>query len=702
MSFLWIAFAAAGLAVFALVLVECARVLRSVRRCAVGTKAQWKAAIRTWMAANRALRSARRAARKGPATRMTVVIEKEQDVETAHQEARNAGDAIRKGVDEHAVELRKRREKPLSEATAGLKKFSMRLTELALAEVTSAKVLGIAGPPLLMVLTLIQIRYYAHFEFNVQGYLSGYSAADLVLSLLQALVVLLSAFGAVIVAIAFVLPWSVLQLIRIFDRRRAAVASALADSFFALSYRSTKWSRLALLLLGDTSAAPASEPGGAGEDGRFSRPSDDTPPNPATELGGAAENRPFRRLVEPAIDITGRCGSKLIRKGADGTATSLSSFSWVSATIVFLLVCAGSIWFEPPYRAYSTCHGTRATRVILDPPLRGIDSFTKIGQIGAHVFIVPFDECGPAGESRAAEAEESGTAEHATAGDDESGTEENGSGSGATGETDDSGGDAAGIATDESAVPGFTNFADRTLDVVFGSIGDRLDFLSKFNHVLIRPGGSSKSLKLPTDVAVVPVGRVLCMYEGRGDGKEPGICGPPPRHDEGTGISLVYRQTDNTWVLIVSSEVPIESDDEWQVDERQVKGEIEEKLCGGRAAISSEPILFGRGDAALADEQRAQEVIKAFLGKPKLQGANLHALGLASGDGDHRYNKNLSTRRAEVVVAEVKKLGGREPTKASWGENHLTNGVANSRSVRLIGCLPEAEAAGDGADETNQ
>lgn len=690
MSFLWIAFAAAGLAVFALVLVECARVLRSVRRCAVGTKGQWKAAIRAWMAANRALRSARRAARKGPATRMTIVIEKEQDVETAHQEARNAGDAIRKEVDEHAVRTAERREKPLSEATAGLKKFSMRLTELALAEVTSAKVLGIAGPPLLMVLTLIQIRYYAHFEFNVQGYLSGYSAADLVLSLLQALVVLLFAFGAVIVAIAFVLPWSVLQLIRIFDRGRAAVASALADSFFDLSYRSTGWSRLALLLLGDTSAAPASEPGGAGEDGRFSRPSDDTPPNPATEPGGAAENRgsqnrPFRRLVEPAIDITGRCGSKLIRKGADGTAKSLSSFSWVSATIVFLLVCAGSIWFEPPYRAYSTCHGTRATRVILDPPLRGIDSFTKIGQIGAHVFIVPFDECGPAGESRAAEAEESGTAEHATAGDDESGTEENGSGSGATGETDDSGSGALAVQ-----------------DVVFGSIGDRLDFLSKFNHVLIRPGGSGKLPKPPTDVAVVPVGRVLCMYEDRGDGKESGICGPPPRHDEGTGISLVYRQTDNTWVLMVSSEVPIESDDEWQVDERQVKGEIEEKLCGGRAAISSEPILFGRGEAALADEQRAQEVIKAFLGKPKLQGANLHVLGLASGDGDHRYNKNLATRRAEVVAAEVKKLGGREPTKASWGENHLTNGVANSRSVRLIGCLPEAEAAGDGANETNQ
>lgn len=147
MSFLWIAFAAAGLAVFALVLVECARVLRSVRRCAVGTKAQWKAAIRTWMAANRALRSARRAARKGPATRMTVVIEKEQDIETAHQEARNAGDAIRKEVDDHAVELRKRRGEPLSEATAGLKKFSMRLAGLALTEVTSAKVLGIASGP---------------------------------------------------------------------------------------------------------------------------------------------------------------------------------------------------------------------------------------------------------------------------------------------------------------------------------------------------------------------------------------------------------------------------------------------------------------------------------------------------------------------------------------------------------------------------
>ena len=54
----------------------------------------------------------------------------------------------------------------------------------------------------------------------------------------------------------------------------------------------------------------------------------------------------------------------------------------------------------------------------------------------------------------------------------------------------------------------------------------------------------------------------------------------------------------------------------------------------------------------------------------------------------------------------VPDLDPRDPSRKlrehSWGETHLTNGVANSRSVRIVGCRSEAGAAEDSSDSSDQ
>lgn len=659
--------AAVGLALaVVLLVVECAGLVRFVRRCDADTKKKWKAAILSLRAASRGLRAARRAG-DGEA-----VVEGRLAVTHGREDARKACGDVREKVGVQAAELQERRREQLVGATADLVKFVLRdLMTATWSTVSGRATLTAAGAVLLLVLFSIQLLYYAHFDFSVLQYLADYSMPALLQSLLQVSVLLVLAPLLLTASVVLAPPLAGLLLIRGVDGIRAAAANALARLLFAACRRWATCSQLALPLL-DAPAVSASENGG-GQDGK---------------------DRPVRRLVSPSISFVRDYGSKLlIRKdgndGNDLTTSRLSSFAWSLVAILFLFSCAVAVWVEPRYRAHAACEGPRTTRVVLDPPLQDEASFTKIGSIGGHVFIVS-ESCGlppkagaagnvgksERGQSQAAgeDVQQVRVAVSAKGGGDRSIVDDTSEPEQQEVGTDD--GEPALLATLKALealaarVPG--------LQYVFDQVQVRLPFLSPSARI----AGHS------TGVTVVPLGRVLCMYDVHEDRPNESVaCGPRPRPgDAGSRIS-VHQTTDNTWTIVLPPDVRM--DGEWRL-----KAEIARRICAGGAAEISEPVLFERGEATPEDEPAAKAIIEAFLNKPELQSVKLHVLGFASGDGNRRYNENLAQRRAEAVARDVRKLDpDRKLDKDSWGETHLTNGVANSRAVRIVGCRPPAPEA---------
>lgn len=436
MSFLQIAISAGGLAVLVLVLVEGAGLLRRVRRCPVDKKRRWKEAIDALKRATTHRRRSRKGATGG------VIVGKELDVGNEWKTVRDAGRAVRGAVMDQADELSKKRKEKIDAGTGRLKRLRNRLHGATLTVVEQRGVMAIASSLLFMVLASIHILYYSYFDFNVMEYLPGYSLPAIMLSLLQVLVLLLLASLFLIFAIVVASPWAVLQLARICYGIRAAAAKALASSFFTLCHYSMTCGRLASLLLDDTPAASARKPAAP------------------TKSVSSAVSRTIRRLSPRQKKTDGAEADS--RGGIVDPAMSLLLL------FLFACACAVFIWFEPQYRAYATCYGAHSTRVVIDPPLGNAADFTKIGQIGEHVFLVPFGACGRSVP-------------------------------------------ATPVPTDPKDRNDGTGGLAQVLDgyrYVIDSIRDRMRFLRD-----IISGRRNEPLKQSDDVTVVPVNRVLCMYE---------------------------------------------------------------------------------------------------------------------------------------------------------------------------------------------
>lgn len=128
--------------------------------------------------------------------------------------------------------------------------------------------------------------------------------------------------------------------------------------------------------------------------------------------------------------------------------------------------------------------------------------------------------------------------------------------------------------------------------------------------------------------------------------------------------------------------------------EQRVNAEIGQYLrrkgvvCPGTWAISR-PVLFRRGVAdVVADRRVDEESIRRFMEWPAVQRApKIYVFGFASADGPSGANDILARQRAQTVKAAVR---DHEPAKDIkkyvLGENHLTQGVANSRSARIVAC----------------
>lgn len=137
-------------------------------------------------------------------------------------------------------------------------------------------------------------------------------------------------------------------------------------------------------------------------------------------------------------------------------------------------------------------------------------------------------------------------------------------------------------------------------------------------------------------------------------------------------------------------------------DERRVKAEIGRYLkeknvpCSGRWAISR-PVLFRpRVGAEVADEVD-ERTIRHFLKRPALRKVDkLYVLGFASADGPRDVNDDLAWQRARTVAKAIRLS---RPTldvkKYKLGEDHLTEGVASSRSARIVACVPAGENGED-------
>ena len=123
---------------------------------------------------------------------------------------------------------------------------------------------------------------------------------------------------------------------------------------------------------------------------------------------------------------------------------------------------------------------------------------------------------------------------------------------------------------------------------------------------------------------------------------------------------------------------------DWKVIE-----EFAEKAdCRKTEAIVSSPILFKRNESELLENKHFLWLVLDQL--KKLNVKKMKVYGLASPDGDEDHNKDLSQRRADTVkdlVLRSKRLDKDvEIASCHVGEAHLTQGITDSRSVRIVAC----------------
>ena len=192
---------------------------------------------------------------------------------------------------------------------------------------------------------------------------------------------------------------------------------------------------------------------------------------------------------------------------------------------------------------------------------------------------------------------------------------------------------------------------------------------------------SNDETELPSAV-VVPSSRVLCVYEVDAGGKRsPVPCEVRPEDpvngggEDGTPADL---------------------------ENHRVRWEIRDKLKTENLSCIedwkiSKPFVFRPGESEEPVVTTDDETVADFIEGLRLQDgykATIHVFGLASADGDYRYNRQLSKKRADAVREQIKTLvrqRANEPIDIGnsfpLGEDHLASGVAESRSVRVVACV---------------
>lgn len=121
--------------------------------------------------------------------------------------------------------------------------------------------------------------------------------------------------------------------------------------------------------------------------------------------------------------------------------------------------------------------------------------------------------------------------------------------------------------------------------------------------------------------------------------------------------------------------------------ERHLKGKGEP--CAGTWEISV-PILFRPGVGDDVADPVDEESIRRFMGtQTSRKVKTVYVFGFASADGPIHVNQRLACQRARTIEKKIRKGRWRVDVEVDGlGENHLTNGVASSRSARIAACVP--------------
>ena len=284
--------------------------------------------------------------------------------------------------------------------------------------------------------------------------------------------------------------------------------------------------------------------------------------------------------------------------------------------------------FEAAYRSNAACHeSTRQTRVVVEPSLPGVDEpdepVIAIGSNAGYVIVVSGAKC----EARKDARQSSELAD----------------------------------GHDEAYLGDIPRDLRR-------EVSGRVRFLWRWLEETWEKKKSAHKDPLPQAV-IVPLSRVLCMYD------------EPPNGTEAS--SLCTAQTSDNG----SSDPRLEE---------RLKTEIRNKLeennipkCAGDLRISP-PIVFRPYEsdqlAAAAGPDSVDHAIQSLRLETAAE-TRLYVFGYASADGPGNHNRTLSEQRADHVRALVE--GKKQQVVATFpmGEDHLVNGVAESRGARLVACV---------------
>ena len=192
---------------------------------------------------------------------------------------------------------------------------------------------------------------------------------------------------------------------------------------------------------------------------------------------------------------------------------------------------------------------------------------------------------------------------------------------------------------------------------------------------------------------VVPLSRVLCMYDEPANGADASsLC--TARTSETSNDSPVPPQ--KAELDAQPSTTPEEPDaNSPRLEERlitEIRNKLEEKSARCDDLRISPPIVFrprvSDEPAATAGPDSVEHAVRS-LRLDDADGAKLYVFGYASADGPRNYNQTLSEQRAAQVVRTLdQRTRLRVAGKFPMGEDHLVNGVAESRGARLVACVP--------------
>ena len=173
---------------------------------------------------------------------------------------------------------------------------------------------------------------------------------------------------------------------------------------------------------------------------------------------------------------------------------------------------------------------------------------------------------------------------------------------------------------------------------------------------------------------IVPLSRVLCMYD------------EPTNSANETDASSPCTASDNG-----SPDPPPNPPRLEERLETEIRNKLEEENveCVGDLRISP-PVVFRPREsdepAATAGPDSVQHAVQSLSLESETQ-YQLYVFGYASADGPGDHNRTLSKQRADHVRKLVEQTEQQVDHTFAMGEDHLVNGVAESRGARLVACV---------------